>query len=101
MMSKKVASFLPASCQQSETVQVRICSVVQLCGVVELADGLIVTGDFGCWEFAARVVVASVRLTKIVWTKRIVVPFLDYFLEASRGDSGYHDYFGQLGLLPR
>lgn len=58
-MSKKVDSFLPASCQQSETVQVRICSVVQLCVAVESAEGVIVAGD--CWALAAMVAVARVR----------------------------------------
>ena len=47
MMSKKVASFRPASCQQLETVQVRICSVVQLWGSLASAAGvMMVAGDF-------------------------------------------------------
>src|ERR1700677_5230898 len=58
-MSKKVDSFLPASCQQSETVQVRICSLVQLCVAVASAEGVIVAGD--CWALAAVVAVGRVR----------------------------------------
>src|SRR6202012_3656479 len=79
-MSKNVASFLPASCQQSETVHVKICSVLQLCGAVESAEGVVVTGDFGCCALPTTVDAASIIPRPIpraiCLTKRIVVPLL-------------------------
>src|ERR1700722_14345517 len=57
-MSTNEPSFLPASCQQSATVQVRICSVVQVCGVAA-PEGEMVAGD--CWAFAPTVALTRAR----------------------------------------
>lgn len=48
----------------------------QLCCVVESAEGVMVTGDFGCCAVAANEATASARLRAVVLTKRMIVPFL-------------------------
>src|ERR1700727_529030 len=73
MMSKKVDSSLLASCQHWATVQVRICSLFQLCGAAVLAEGVMVAVGEGagfCAE-AARVAAARARLSVRRWIVRM------------------------------
>lgn len=50
----------------------RICSVVQLCVAVELAEGVMVTGDFGCCAFMERVKAEKVAIRAILLAKRMI-----------------------------